>query len=251
MLHKKSILGVAITDASAENILEYLFEMLDKPHAKLQIVTPNPEIIVYANRHKSFQDILNRADISLCDGIGLFLAAKLLNEPIKERIAGADFVEMVCKKAVNESKKDVRKPVIVGFLGGKKNVAKRTAECLRKKYPGLVVGFAGAEWPDIESAKFKVQSTNTIDILFVAYGFPKQEEWIATHLSHIPVKAAMGVGGTFDYLSGSIPRAPFFIRAVGLEWLFRLIRQPWRLVRQVALVEFMISVIREKIRQSK
>jgi len=87
-----------------------------------------------------------------------------------------------------------------------------------------------------------------VDILFVAYGFPKQEEWIAKNLPKLPVKAAMGVGGAFDYISGNVSRAPFFVRAIGLEWLFRLIRQPWRIKRQLRLATFILLVIKELTR---
>ena len=87
-----------------------------------------------------------------------------------------------------------------------------------------------------------------MDILFVAFGFPKQEQWIAENLDKIPVKVAMGVGGAFDYISGNVPRSPVFIRKLGLEWLFRLIIQPWRLKRQLALFKFIYLVLREKLK---
>ena len=87
-----------------------------------------------------------------------------------------------------------------------------------------------------------------IDILFVAFGAPKQEEWIYENLPHLPVKIAMGVGGAFDYLSGEVERAPKFVRLWGFEWLFRLIRQPWRLRRQVALLTFLLLILKERFR---
>ncbi len=86
-----------------------------------------------------------------------------------------------------------------------------------------------------------------IDILFVAFGFPKQEEWIAKNLASLPVIAAMGVGGAFDYLSGEVVRAPRFIRRIGFEWLFRLVKQPWRLKRQKALLVFIWLVVRQRL----
>jgi N-acetylglucosaminyldiphosphoundecaprenol N-acetyl-beta-D-mannosaminyltransferase len=89
----------------------------------------------------------------------------------------------------------------------------------------------------------------SIDILFVALGAPKQEFWINKNLDKIPVKVAIGVGGAFDYISGKTPRAPTFIRSVGLEWLFRLVVQPWRIKRQLALIEFIRLVVKEKLSQ--
>ena len=99
---------------------------------------------------------------------------------------------------------------------------------------------------EAELSQAKNQFPNT-DILFVAYGFPKQEEWIAKHLEELPIKAAMAVGGSFDYISRRVDRAPVFIRSAGFEWLYRLIRQPWRIKRQLALVQFVGLVLQEKL----
>src|SRR5258708_7202615 len=135
----------------------------------------------------------------------------------------------------------------MGFLGGKDGVAERTAQCLRKKYPWINVIFAGSEWPKDTQVKKKERGKQvSIDILFVAFGVPKQEEWIYEHLALLPVKAAIGVGGAFDYLSGAVQRAPFIVRFLGFEWLFRLIVQPWRLRRQLALLEFISLVVKQK-----
>jgi N-acetylglucosaminyldiphosphoundecaprenol N-acetyl-beta-D-mannosaminyltransferase len=131
------------------------------------------------------------------------------------------------------------KPITVGFLGGRGGVAKKTAECLLGKYPKLQVKFIGEEW----------KQDQPIDILFVAFGFPKQEEWMSHHINKIPVRVMMGVGGSFDYISGKIPRAPGFLRVVGLEWFYRLAKQPWRWKRQLALVEFLGLVLKEKLKK--
>ena len=175
--------------------------------------------------------ILNEASICLCDGVGLYMGAQLLGTPIKERIAGVDFMKNLCEKAAKEG-------LTTGFLGGRDGVAEMTAECLREKYPGLRVHFTGGEW---DVRRFPKQG---VDILFVAYGFPKQERWIHENLPILPVKVAMGVGGAFDYISGRVVRAPFFVRAVGFEWLFRLIRQPWRIRRQLQLLIFLWLVLK-------
>jgi len=88
---------------------------------------------------------------------------------------------------------------------------------------------------------------HSIDLLFVAYGFPKQEEWMAEHIHNLPVQVMMGVGGAFDYISGQVPRAPRFLRKLGLEWLFRLAVQPWRLKRQLALFDFAFLVLKKRL----
>jgi N-acetylglucosaminyldiphosphoundecaprenol N-acetyl-beta-D-mannosaminyltransferase len=261
MISKQHILGVGITNETGENILEYVLKMLQKGE-RITIVTPNPEILVYANKHKEYQKILNEAQVSLADGVGLLWAGRMLGKPLKRRVTGVDFVENLCK-ATREN------PVSMGFLGGGPGIAERAADCLVRKYPWVKVAFAAEEWPDVglgkgdvsrmkylvsskkeelQTTNYKLQTTATIDILFVAFGFPKQERWIAENLQKLPVKAAMGVGGTFDYLSGEVMRAPVFIRSLGLEWLFRLVRQPWRWKRQLALLEFVWLVLKEALK---
>lgn len=265
-LVKKDILTVGVTDASEKQILEYVFDVLKKSKKKLSIVTPNPEIVMYARRHKAYLDTLNQADISLCDGVGLFKAGQLLGTPIKERISGVDFMEKLCKESV-------RNAVTVGFLGGRNGVAEKAAECLMKKYPGLLIKFIGEDWDkdgfdlgkkylvssisyseekkEIPNTKYQIQTTDAVDILFVAFGFPKQEEWIAGHLEKLPVRVMMGVGGSFDYLSGKVTRAPRFMRNAGLEWLYRLIREPWRIKRQLVLPKFLFLILRDKLQLPK
>ncbi|MBI4096099.1 MAG: WecB/TagA/CpsF family glycosyltransferase [Candidatus Levybacteria bacterium] len=270
MLEKKNILGVDITSATKKEILEYIIKNLENFQKKLFVVTPNPEFLVLANKNPKFKSILNRADLASADGIGLILAAKILGKPLRGRFTGIDLVKSLCEE-VSE------KPITVGFLGGRGDVAEKTAECLRKKYPGLKVGFVGEEWPNdnlddrglrVEGRNLKIDGRSSIhsltptvknlsstfyhlpssiDILFVAFGAPKQEYWISENLDKIPVKVAIGVGGAFDYISGKVPRAPSFLRDIGMEWLFRLLVQPWRLKRQLSLIRFVWLVIKEKL----
>jgi N-acetylglucosaminyldiphosphoundecaprenol N-acetyl-beta-D-mannosaminyltransferase len=229
----QSILGVTLTNTTESEILEYVFETLIQPRRKAYIVTPNPEMVTYAATHPDFKTILNKAEIALPDGVGLLIAGQLLGKPLQQRITGVDCMQNLCKESV-------RKTVRIGLLGGKSGVAEKAADRLRKMYPGITIVFAAAEWED---------NVPTIDLLFVALGHPKQEQWMSENLAHIPVTVAMGVGGAFDYLSGDVIRAPQFVRMVGLEWLFRLIRQPWRLKRQVALLKFGLLVMKERTRR--
>ncbi|HZQ29652.1 MAG TPA: WecB/TagA/CpsF family glycosyltransferase [Patescibacteria group bacterium] len=231
---KKNIIGVGVSDVSKEEVLEYIIQNIRKKTKKYYIVTPNPEILVMANNDFRYKKVLNSADLALADGIGVILAGKLLGRPLKERIPGADFVKILCEMIAKQ-------PITVSFLGGRPKIAEMTAECLRREYPGLKVRFAGA---DIPSDVNKLAS----DLLFVAFGSPKQEFWIAENLNRLPIKAAMGVGGAFDFISGAVKRAPAWIRALGLEWLYRLIRQPWRARRQLSLLTFAFLVIRERLR---
>ncbi len=234
MLKTTELFGVNITNERESKILEYILQRLKSSNKKLIIYTPNPEILVYALKHNEYKKILNKADIALPDGIGLFIAAGVMGRPFEERIPGVDFIEELCKASEE-------KPISIGLLGGKAGIAERAAECLKAKYPWIDVVFTGSVWP----YKLSNPANLPIDILFVAFGFPKQEEWIYKNLKDLPVKAAMGVGGAFDYISGEVTRAPFLVRAIGFEWLFRLIRQPWRIKRQLALISFAGLVLRE------
>ncbi|HZE86672.1 MAG TPA: WecB/TagA/CpsF family glycosyltransferase, partial [Methylomirabilota bacterium] len=193
MLSTIKLLGVTITNETEKKVSEYVLEALESTKKKLFIVTPNPEILVYSQNDLAYKTKLNSADVSLPDGVGVLLGARLLGKPLKERIPGVEFIEKLCEKSKE-------KPVSMGFLGGRSGVAELTAERLKKKYPWINVVFVGEEWRE-----------RKIDILFVAFGFPKQEEWIYENLPNLPVKAAMGVGGAFDYISGSVPRAPRFV----------------------------------------
>lgn len=241
---KKDILGVGISNASAVEVVDYIFSSIDNNTKPYFIVTPNPEMIVRSTFDTEFKQVLNKAELSLCDGMGLLIASRLLRAPLKTRITGTDLVDLICKESV-------RKPVCIGFLGGKGSVALKTAECLVKKYPGLNVCFVASEWSD-EGFKTEVSSAlnvpnKKIDILFVAFGFPKQEIWMSEQVNSSNFKVAVGVGGAFDYISGNVPRAPSFMRLLGFEWLYRLVRQPWRWKRQRALFSFIVLVMRELI----
>ncbi len=232
MENKFFLLGVGINNLKIENVLELIIKGLVKNEKKYYVVTPNPEILVLADSNPAYKKVLNGAKLALPDGIGVMVASTLLGKPLREKISGVDLMENLCKEVS-------KRPITVGFLGAGANVAELTAECLREKYPGLKVNFTETEW------SFEKKYPET-DILFVAFGSPKQEIWIAENLSRLPVKVAIGVGGAFDFVSGKVRRAPVFMRKLGLEWLFRLIIQPWRIKRQLRLIKFTFLVCKEK-----
>lgn len=262
-LVKTSVFDILITNATMSDVLEFVSKSIEENRKPYYIVTPNPEMIVYASKHNEFRQILNRAQIALCDGMQLFRAAAFVGKPLKERITGVQLMESLCQ-SVSE------KPITVGFLGGRDGVAKMAADRLSQKYPDLNVVFVGEEPEElrdfhvtIDNEKLKrlaghknfVTRLNNkkqkhIDILFVAFGFPKQEEWMFKNLSKIDVSVMMSVGGAFDYVSGRVSRAPQWVQHAGFEWLYRLIRQPWRWRRQLALFEFLLLVLKEKMKNN-
>ncbi len=247
---KKEVLGIKIDDVNIDQAVEVVVGWL-KRGGKHYIVTPNPEIIVMAQQDKELKDILNQADLAVPDGIGLKIGSDILNI-----CPGIDLMEELIKQSLDYG-------FTIGLLGGKSGVAEKAADCLLRKYPKLKITFVsdggvidenGEMTGQVVSSKYYVlreetdKSKNThntkyiipdTDLLFVGFGPPKQEKWIAENLKKIPVKVAMVVGGSLDYLSGKVPRAPKFIRKIGFEWLFRLIREPWRIKRQLALIEYL------------
>lgn len=184
-----------------------------------QITTVNPEFIVEAQRNSVFRKALQKSDLALADGMGIVLAVRYLHRLKLERIPGVDFVIDLCGLAVEEG-------ASVFFLGGSGGVAQKTAEVLQSQFPGLRVS-GWSEDLDISTSRHL-----DISVLFVALGAPKQELWIAENLAKLPkVKIAIGVGGAFDLISGKIKRAPQWLRRLGLEWIWRLLQEPWRLTR--------------------
>jgi len=218
---KKDVLGIKIDDVNIDQALEVVKGWL-KTKTSRYIVTPNPEIVVMAQKDQQLKEIISNADLAIPDGVGL----KLLTD-IVCYTPGIDLMEALIKSSLDYG-------FTIGLLGGSKGVAEKAAECLRKKYPGVKIVYANSDLIKLPK----------LDLLFVGFGAPKQEKWIAKNLDKLPVKVFMGVGGSFDFLSGRIPRAPKLIRKLGFEWLFRLRVQPWRIKRQMALLKFVYYIFR-------
>jgi len=204
--------------------------------AQHHVVTVNPEFVVEAQKHRAFREVLQKSDLALPDGAGVVYAARFLGYAVPERVCGTDFLIDLCALAERER-------VGVFFLGGRHGVAEKTARAMLRRFPRLhVSGWSESDW----RADGLIEATKPA-ILFVAFGAPKQELWIAEHLKKLPsVKIAMGIGGAFDYLSGVIKRAPKVVRRAGLEWFWRLVRQPRRSLRALrATVLFPYVVLRK------
>lgn len=239
-LPKSQLLGTGITTSSRKKILEYIFRGLRKKAKKMIIFTPNPEIIIMGYHNLQFRTILNTASLALPDGIGVIWAGKLLGKNFKKRITGVDAIFDLCGMASDYG-------FTVGLIGGEDKIAEIAAECLVRKYPKLKISFAESGGQISEKGEmigsYQVSKT---DLLFVAFGPPKQEIWISENIESLPIKIVMGVGGAFDYIASSVPRAPKWLQNLGFEWLFRLVTQPWRFKRQLALAEFVYLVLKEK-----
>lgn len=253
---KVDILGVKIDGLTMREALARIEGFLKDEEFHF-VVTPNPEIVIFAQKDRKFAEILNHADLAIPDGEGLVWAAKILGKNIKERVSGVDLADEICKMAAEKGFR-------IGFLGGGPGVADEARECQIRKYPGLKVVFSLGSDPEnaikniADSLRLTdyrkknknavVGSQRAVDILLVAYGFPKQEYWMAKYGRRSGVKVAIGVGGALDYFAGRLRRAPKFIRILGLEWLWRLILEPWRIKRQKALLKFIWLVFGQVVR---
>lgn len=213
------------------------------PH---QVVTVNPEFIIAAQRNPTFQQVLNQSDLALADGWGVQVAARLLGQRLPERVTGADGVPRLAALAAEQGWR-------LFLLGAAPGVAASAAHNLQVRYPTLqVVGtYAGSPSVADEAVIVPQVMAAQPDILFVAYGAPAQDLWIARNQPRLRVPLAMGVGGALDFVAGVRRRAPTWVQTVHLEWLFRLIQEPWRWRRQLALPRFALAVLGQAWRQRR
>lgn len=184
----------------------------------------NAAKVVAANRDESLKRALREADIVTADGMSIVWASRLLGGGLKERVTGIDLFQRLVEHAANRGRS-------VFFLGARDESVNRMVVCLTTRHPALrVAGYRNGYFNDSESEAVAADIKRTsADLLFVAMGSPAQEFWIANNLSRTGVRFALGVGGSFDHVSGLVPRAPMWMQRLGLEWLHRLMREPRRL----------------------
>jgi N-acetylglucosaminyldiphosphoundecaprenol N-acetyl-beta-D-mannosaminyltransferase len=233
------ILGLPIAAITYAEWLDLIGAWVAEGSKARHVCTVNPEFMMVAQRDANFRHILSRADLCVADGVGLLWAARHLGKPLPERVTGSDGVPIIAARAAQAGWR-------LFFLGAAPGVAERAADVLREKHPGLLIvgAYSGSPRPDEEAALVEQVNASGADILFVAYGAPEQDKWIARNLPRLRVKMAMGVGGAFDFIAGVLPRAPLWMQRLGLEWLFRLYLQPWRLRRMMRLPLFVLAVLR-------
>ncbi len=234
------ILGINVHSYTYESWLDQIGGWIaEEPPRLHHICTVNPEFMMIAQKNTAFFELLNRSEACVPDGVGIMLAARMLGERLPGRITGSDGVPKMAERAARDGWR-------LFLLGAAPGIAEQAAEKLQENNPGLaIVGtYAGSPADGEAETIIKMVNTSGADILLVAYGAPKQDLWIDQHREQLQVKVAMGVGGAFDFIAGIVPRAPQWIRRVGLEWLFRLVRQPWRWRRMLRLPVFVWMVLR-------
>ena len=241
------ILGVRVDDVTMQEACDQLAALITLGGVH-QVATVNPEFIMSARRDKEFFALLERTTLNVPDGVGVLWAARWVGHTLRERVPGVDMVRQLCARGSQYKWRAF-------FLGARPGVAERAAAGLALKYQGLVVAGAFAGSPRLEDdqeilARVRKARPN---LLFVAYGAPAQDKWLARNLPRLELPAppagvpegliGIGVGGAFDFLTGVQKRAPDWVQQAGLEWLYRLLREPWRWRRQAALIRFAVAVM--------
>jgi len=238
MTHILQVPFDAVNMAEAtENVLGFL-----KDGHQHIICTPNPEIVMEAQKDKELMQILRASDMVVPDGIGVVWASKYSKVPLKERVAGYDLTQSIFNHI-----KDT--PYTVYFFGGSPGIAAIAAKKMTKKYPGLkIVGIHNGYF-DCREEKKVIDEIKRLSpsILLVGLGAPKQEKWIYENMRLVGAKVCIGVGGSFDVMAENVKRAPEFFQKLGLEWFYRLLKQPSRLGRMMRLPHFVLLVLKNHI----
>lgn len=235
-----NILGVEFDNLTLSEAVENGSSLLDQPGCHY-VVTPNPEMVTTARQDADFRRILNGADLVLPDGIGVIHAARILGHPLKERCPGIDFAAGILSKlAVRQGR--------LFLLGAKPGVAVAAAQNLKQRYPGLrVCGTHDGYFQDSAEVVREIRES-AADVVFVCLGFPKQERWMAQFGPETGAKLMAGLGGSLDVFAGVVQRAPESWQKLGLEWLYRLTKEPARVGRMAKLPLFLVSALGVKLR---
>jgi N-acetylglucosaminyldiphosphoundecaprenol N-acetyl-beta-D-mannosaminyltransferase len=237
-----SILGCRLDPIDADAATDVLLQFA-RERRGAQIVTLGTEMVVHAQHDERYRGVINSCALSLCDTVGLLAVARSRGAQLQERVTGVELVEHLCARAAKEG-------VSVYLFGGAPGIAERAAQALQERYPGLAVAGTrnGFFAPEESSAIAAAIRESGAQLLFVGMGFPRQEFWLADYLHETGCGAGIGVGGSFDVISGNVERAPERWRKLGLEWLYRLVKEPHRWRRQLALPHFVLLIAGERVR---
>jgi N-acetylglucosaminyldiphosphoundecaprenol N-acetyl-beta-D-mannosaminyltransferase len=238
------VLGVRVDRVTQQQVLDRIEQLIDAYHASQQqtscqqLITVNPEFVMAAQHDLFFRQCINEAALVIPDGIGVVWAARYLGKPAPERVTGVDTLVELARRGATKGYR-------LYLLGAAPSVAEAAGKRLQTLAPGLQIAGSYAGSPAIAEEDEIIERIRVAraDILCVAYGAPAQDVWIRRNLARLPVAIAMGVGGSFDFLTGRQQRAPKMMQKFGLEWLYRLYREPWRWRRMLALPKFAIKVM--------
>lgn len=234
-----TILGVRFDAITQEQAVELAMQHI-QTQEKGYIVTPNAEIAYLCRDNQELTNTINKACLVLPDGVGIVYAARILKQPMQGKVAGIDFADALLARMAQQGKS-------VFFLGSKPGIALQAAEKLKKKHPGLTVkGCCDGYFKQETQAVDAINAAGGVDAVFVCLGAPKQEHFMAVHQSEINATLLCGLGGSLDVFAGSVQRAPDIFIRLGLEWFYRLLKEPQRIGRMMTLPKFMLTVIKTK-----
>lgn len=239
------ILGVRINNVDMDETMNKIDGFFDNDELNY-IYTPNPEIVMRAGRDEEFKKIINSASLNLCDGIGLMIASKLKKKPLKSRVTGYD-TSIKILELMNE------RHLSLFLLGAKPGIAEKAIERINNDYPNIVIAgynngyFNGSHnghaSSNEEEALIQKINDSKADAIFVGMGAGYQEKFIYYNKDKLKTKLAIANGGVIDVLAGNVKIAPAFIRKIGMEWLYRLIKEPKRFKRQLDIPKFLMKII--------
>ncbi|GAW93854.1 WecB/TagA/CpsF family glycosyltransferase [Calderihabitans maritimus] len=238
---KVNVLGTRVDALDTEQVVQEIARFIAEgnPH---QVVTLNAEILYRAQRDQALKELINTADLVTPDGAGVVWAARRLKQPVPERVTGIDLMYRLVKEAERTGWR-------LFLFGAAPGVAEEAARNLKKNYPKLQIAgtFHGYPASNEEEALLSKIRQARPHILFVALGAPRQEYWIRRHMQELNVPVSIGVGGSFDVIAGRKKRAPKWMQRLHLEWLFRLLQEPWRYKRMLVLPRLVFLVLKESI----
>lgn len=235
-----SIFGVPIDKITLEEASKRFEHILAEEKLGI-ITTPNTEIVMAARYDKELMEVLKRSDMNIPDGIGLIYASKIHNLGLIERVTGVDLMQKILDYCNNMNRS-------IFILGGKPGVEELACKKIKERFRHIEVkGYHHGYFNQDEEIDI-IESINKLkpDVLFVALGAPRQEKWIYNNRKKLKAGVAIGVGGSVDIWAGTAKRAPMIYQKLGLEWFYRLIKEPWRYKRMMVLPKFMIKVLLSK-----
>ena len=211
-------------------------------YEKIHIVSGNPEVLFQGLNDKAlFDNFTSNEAIIIPDGVGTVIASKMVKEPVKEKIAGIEVMEGIINYCVKNEKG-------IYFIGASQEVLDQCVKNLKEKFPSIkIVGYHNGFF-DLDNCKNIIDDVKNKEpyTLFVAMGAPRQERFIIKYMEQLPCKIFMGVGGSFDVIAGKVNRAPKWMINVGLEWFYRVSKEPWRIKRLSSIPKFLVKVAKDK-----
>lgn len=243
-LHTNEIMDVRFISSTFNDTVDQCITHIEAGD-KIRIITANPEIVMLSRKDTNFANILSSADYITPDGVGILIAGKLLKKPIPERITGVELTMALLQHANAHHWR-------VYLLGAAPDVMTTTVQRIHADYPNVQLrSHHGFFTPDEEAGIIAEVKAHQPHILLVALGAPRQELWLTQHQNQLSYNLAMAVGGTFDVISGKVKRAPLLWQRMGVEWLYRLLNEPRRFIRILALPQFMLHVFARKLKRAK